>query len=293
MNPPPSYGQVSVSEVSRDTPRDGTRHWRLEDIDFAAVNRAAIAADDRLFYLVTSASFVEILADLYTSNLGQRYSDDAAASAWLNQRWRLEEVQHGDALKAYVRAAWPEFDWDRAYAGFAAEYGAMCTMEQLEHYRGLEMAARCVVEIGTATLYAAIGESTGEPVLRNLALRIKQDEVRHYKQFQKLYRQYRESEGLGLWAVARAVFKRVAEARGEDSNIAFKYAYLGRHPEADAAEIAQAWDKFNRSLGPWGRSHYPYRMAVSMLLALLPMPEFFRKCARGPLIGVAKMKMFG
>jgi hypothetical protein len=269
------------------------RHWRLQDIDYSAVRHEAIEGDEQLFYLVTGASFVEILADLYTSNLGQRYADDAAASAWLSEHWRSEEVQHGDALKAYARAAWPDFDWDRAYAGFAAEYGAMCTMEQLEHYRGLEMAARCVVEIGTATLYNSLERSTREPVLRDLAARIKQDEVRHYKQFQKLYRQYRDSEGLGFWAVARAVFKRIAEARGEDANIAFKHAYLGRHPGARSDEIASAWLAFNRSLGPWARSHYPYRMAVSMLLALLPMPEFLRRGMKWPLEGVARLVMFG
>jgi len=269
------------------------RHWRLQDIDFSAVSREAIEGDEQLFYLVTGASFVEILADLYTSNLGQRYADDAAASAWLSEHWRSEEVQHGDALKAYARAAWPDFDWDRAYAGFAAEYGAMCTMEQLEHYRGLEMAARCVVEIGTATLYNSLERSTREPVLRDLAARIKQDEVRHYKQFQKLYRQYRDSEGLGFWAVARAVFKRIAEARGEDANIAFKHAYLGRHPGAGSEEITAAWRAFNRSLGPWARNYYPYRMAVSMFLALLPMPEFLRRGMKWPLEGVARLVMFG
>ncbi|HEY4373386.1 MAG TPA: ferritin-like domain-containing protein [Burkholderiales bacterium] len=274
-------------------PASGYRHWRLDDIDYAGVRRELIAADENLFYLVISASFVEILADLYTTNLGRRYSDDPAASAWLSEKWRSEEIQHGDALKAYARAAWPGFDWEKAYAGFAEEYGAMCTMEQLEHYRGLEMAARCVVEIGTATLYAAIESSTREPVLQDLARRIKQDEVRHYKQFQKIYRQYRASEGLGLWSITRAVFKRVAEARGEDSNIAFKHAYLGRHPGATAEEIARAWGEFNRSLGPWGRSYYPYRMAVSMLLALLPMPEFLRRGMRPPLIGVARLMMFG
>jgi rubrerythrin len=269
------------------------RHWRLEDINYSGVDRAAIAGNDQLFYLVVSASFVEILADLYTANLGQRYSDDAAASGWLNEQWRVEEIQHGDALKAYAQAAWPDFDWERAYQGFAAEYGAMCTMEELEPHRGLEMAARCVVEIGTATLYNGIERSTNEPVLRDLASRIKQDEVRHYKQFQKLYKQYRESEALGFWAIARAVFKRIAEARGEDSNIAFKHAYLGRHPGAEAAEIEAAWQAFNKSLGPWARNFYPYHMAVAMLLALLPMPEILRRSAKRPLEGVARMMMFG
>ena len=271
----------------------GERHWRLEDIDFGAVNREAIAGDDQLFFLVIGASFVEILADLYTANLGQRYADDVPAATWLNEQWRNEEVQHGDALAAYARAAWPEFDWDRAYKGFAEEYGAMCTMEQLEHYRGLEMAARCVVEIGTATLYASVAESTTEPVLRDLAGRIKRDEVRHYKYFQKIYKQYRESEGLGFWAIARAIFKRLVEARGEDANIAFKHAYLGRHPQASSAEIEAAWKAFNRSLGPWARNYYPYKMAVSMLLALLPMPDLLRRGMKRPLEGVARLVMFG
>ena len=39
-------------------------------------------------------------------------------------------------------------------------------------------------------------------------------------------------------------------------------------PQADAAAIKAAWIAFNRSLGPWARRYYPYRMAVTMLLVI-------------------------
>ena len=284
---------MNSSHVFTPAPPPARARWTLSDIDFSAIRHDQVRGDEQLFYLLVCASFVEILADLYTGNLAARYADDAQASGWLREHWQHEEVQHGHALQAYVRAAWPDFDWERAYAGFATEYGAMCTMEQLEPSRALEMAARCVVEVGTATLYRSLEQAAREPVLRGLLARIKADEVAHYKQFQRLYERYGASEKPGFWRVFRTVARRLLEARGEDSAIAYKHAYLGRHPDAGLAEQQAAWRGFQRALGPWARRHYPYRMAVSMLLAVLPLPARVRRGAQRPLVGMARLVLFG
>ena len=54
-------------------------------------------------------------------------------------------------------------------------------MEQLEESRALEIAARCVVETGTATFYTTLHACAREPVLKQLTGLIRRDEVRHYQ----------------------------------------------------------------------------------------------------------------
>ena len=74
---------------------------------------------------------------------------------------------------------WPEFSWERAFGGFYSEYAAACTQEELEPSRALEMAARCVVETGTSTLYQTLNTYATEPVLKQITAHLKSDEVRH------------------------------------------------------------------------------------------------------------------
>ena len=142
-----------------------------------------IRADDAMFLLVTSASFIESGSDTYTGNLLERFADDAEVGGWLREQWEPEELGHGRMLKAYVQHVWPELDWDAAYAGFFAEYAKVCTLQALEPTRGQEMAARCVVEMGTTIYYHALHDACREPVLRELAWNIRGDEVQHYKHF--------------------------------------------------------------------------------------------------------------
>jgi len=97
----------------------------------------------------------------------------------LQQHWLPEELCHGDMLRRYVKHAGPEFDWGRAYAAFMEEYSQLCQLEALESSRGLELAGRCVVEMGTSTYYEAIRDMSEEPVLKQLAGLIRCDEIRH------------------------------------------------------------------------------------------------------------------
>ena len=71
-----------------------------------------------LFFLLVTSSFVEAASDLYARNLSAYYAADADIADWLKGHWEHEEMQHGRALRAYIRAVWPEFDWERANANF-------------------------------------------------------------------------------------------------------------------------------------------------------------------------------
>jgi hypothetical protein len=233
--------------------------------------------DDTLFFFLVMSSFVEAASDLYTRNLSAYYAGDREVEEWLQRHWEHEEIQHGRALRAYVRAVWPEFDWDRANAAFFDEYSAMCTLDEFEPTRGLEMAARCVVETGTSSLYRAIHNYTDEPLLKTLTHHIKRDEVRHFSYFLHFFQRYSAVEVVSRARVARAIIKRIAEAKSEDSLVAYKHVFRVRFPQIPFE--ARHYRDYNRNLKRIMKRNFPFEMSIRMLLkpANLPRP------VRGPL----------
>jgi hypothetical protein len=244
--------------------------WRIEDIDLSAIDRARVREDETLFFLLATASFVEIASHVYTANLARYYAGDQDVRAWLTGRWEQEEIQHGRALRAYVQAVWPEFDWEAANAAFYREYSARCTLAEFEPTRGLELAARCVVETGTATYYRTIHDYTDEPVLKTITGHIKADEVRHYSYFWRFFEAYRARERLGRWRVLRAVARRVVEAFDDDGLIAFRHAFCIRYPGRTFER--RRYDTFQADLKRILRRHFPLEMAVKMLLRPVDLP---------------------
>src|SRR5690348_4711310 len=190
----------------RDAILGAQRHdHRLRPCDALAHRRhrsnahrsSACGGNEDLLLLLCAASFIESGTDLYTSNLTAYFDGDPEVSAWLNDEWEPEELQHGRALKAYINHVWPEFDWDTSFRNFFEEYSTTCSVEEFEKTRALEMVARCVVETGTATLYRAINECSDEPVLKEITDHIRSDEVRHYKHFFKYFKKYNVIEEIG------------------------------------------------------------------------------------------------
>jgi hypothetical protein len=259
--------------------------WSLADIDLSRIEQNVARDDWFFYYLVAAASFIETAADLYTSNLVLHFPDPMARE-WLAKRWQPEELQHGRALRAYTEAAWPGLDWGKGYAAFFGEYSRLCTMEQLEGSRALEMAARCVVETGTATFYTALHDCAPEPVLKQLTSLIRRDEVRHYNHFRTFYLAYQSEERVGRLSVLRALHKRFTEAEREDALIGFKHAWRMLHPgEIFRAEYFAA---FMREVRERLLPHYPYRMAVQMMLQPLQLNRAVQKFAVPPLVRWAR-----
>ena len=263
------------------------QRWTLGDIPWHAIRHAAVTGHEELFYLVTSASFIEITTDLYTRNLIEYFAGDSEVTGWLEHHWEHEELQHGRALATYVRTVWPEFDWEAGFKAFWDEYGAVCTAEQLEPSRGLELAARCVVETGTASLYRALNDITDEPVLKQLTNHIKSDEVRHYKHFYQHYRLYREREGFGRTKVFRAILRRVNEIKSEDSDIALRHVFNQCYPDGSDTQFRQI---SNRAQGLL-RRNIPAEMTVKMLLKPLDLPMRVQNALEKPLAKIAE-KLF-
>lgn len=265
----------------------GRQSWRLEDIPFDAIDTASVRDDEFLFLMLASASFVEILAETYSGNLIEHYQGNTEVTDWLQDFWQKEETQHGRALKAYVQTVWPEFDWEGTHQAFRIEYSSLCTVENLEPQRALELVARCVVETGTSTFYRALHDYAREPVLRQLIDNLKTDEVSHYAHFRRYFNAYNAIERHGVFAVIATIWRRVREVRGEDAYIAFKHVYGGRHP--DQTFLESDWRRHNRLMKRLAHRHYPYLMAIKMLIKPIPMVESIKRVLQWPLVGLVRL----
>jgi hypothetical protein len=263
--------------------------WSLDDIPYERLDRDLVRDDERLFCLTAASSFVEITSETYTRNLVEFCAGDDEVVDWLEQGWQHEEVQHGAALRRYVETAWPDFDWPSAYSSFVAEYDQYCKVELLAPTRALEMAARCVVETGTASFYRMLSDATGEPVLRRLTAFISRDEVDHYKHFYRFFLRYAEDERPSRAAIFRTLMQRTGNVDAEDAAIAFKHAWLGRAP--GASYEPEDYAEFRRSVRGWGKNHYRFEMATKMVLKPLRLGGFGARIAV-PLATAAARRFF-
>ena len=258
-----------------ETRRPG--HWTIRDIPFDSIDRQRARADPFLVYLVAGASFVEITSDLYASNLAEYFTGDDALGRWLTERWEREERQHGEALKRYAETVWPELDWERAYRGFYAEYAPYCEVAKLGPTRALELVARCVVETGTATFYATLSRVSPEPVLGQLASRIRDDEHRHYNLFLYHFGRWAKAEATGRRAVLAALRSRMSELDREDIYCAIKHVYQVLNPDRTFNDAD--YQSVQRHYAGLARHHYPFRTAARMLLRPLRMSPVLQSTA--------------
>lgn len=260
--------------------------WTLDSIDFSRIDAQRMRANDDLMCLLCVSSFIESGSDLYTRNLVIHYQGDEEVQTWLADHWEPEELQHGRALRTYVEQVWPDFDWETTFNSFIEEYAAVCKPELLEPSRCLEMAARCVVEMGTATLYRAIHEHTDEPVLKDLTRRIKSDEVRHYSYFYRYFRKYQQKKYHGRIQVLRTLVHRLREIGNEDGDIAMHHVFAARHPEylVDKAAFRKASDRIYHFV----RAHLAPEMAVKMLIKPLDLPPRIHSGLQPPLTWAAR-----
>jgi hypothetical protein len=262
-----------TERIARHAPDAGPRsssgqRWSLADIPWHAIRHDAVAQSDAFFYLVASASLMESATDLYTENLIEFFAGDEEVTSWLEHYWLPEELQHGRALRRYVEAAWPEFAWERAFRRFVEEFRPFCDAA-LESARSLEMASRCVVEMGTASYYTTLSRASPEPVLSLLARRIVEDEVRHYKHFYRFFRKYRDAESPSRAAVVPALWRRLRMSGGDDSFIVLKHVYGARYPGAPFD--TGVYRNLRRECCDLVRDHLPHEMSVRMLLKPLAL----------------------
>lgn len=198
--------------------------WTLDDIDWGRFEAAKVDPD--LLKVAKAASLVERNAQDYAAYLCSVFSDDPEVLRTAHE-WAAEEVQHGMALGRWARMADPSFDFEGAFQHFIAEI--KLPLDATESVRGSrtgEWVARCVVEVGTSSMYTALAQAAEEPVLKQICQHIAADEFRHYKLFYSHLRRYLQSERVGFWRRLKVAWGRAAEA--EDDELAYAY-YAANH----------------------------------------------------------------
>lgn len=267
----------------RDTP--DRQHWRLDDIDYDAIDHSAIADNEDMFYLLMSASFIETGSDTYAANLGEHYAAYPDIQDWLAGAWEHEELQHGASLRRYVETVWPSFAWQQAYDSFFAEYAQLCTVEELFPDRRLEMVARCVVETGTTAYYHTLRSLSDEPVLSALLGHIRSDEIGHFKHFLAYFKALQAEAPIGRTRIAGALYSRLKELRESDSDVALRHVFahkgaLFSQPQRSFADVAQRiYQLISTGL--------PADLAVRMLLKPLLLPPKVESYLHAPISKLA------
>ena len=276
---------ISAASDAGSGRRPGGRRWTLDDIAWHQIRREAAAPSIGLFYLVASASLMESATDLYTANLVDYFAGDDEITSWLEDHWLPEELQHGRALRRYVEAVWPEFDWEAVNRRFVEEFKPFCDIA-LERVRGVEMASRCVVETGTASYYTTLSRISVDPVLSRLTRLIAEDEVRHYKHFYRYFRRYRQDQGLSRAAIAPGLWRRLRMTGGNDSFIVLKHVHAARYPEAPFD--LRVYRDIRRQCRELSLAHFPHEMSVRMLLKPLALGHRSQRLALPVLVALAR-----
>lgn len=237
--------------------------WSLDDIAWSAL--APDRVDSDLLEAVKTAALVEANSADYVRYLHNVFADDPAFREAASY-WGVEERQHGDALGRWAEAVDPTFSYEQSLARFRAGY--QIPLDAAQSVRGScagELVARCVVESGTCSFYSAIRDRTTEPVLKQIAGFIAQDEARHYRLFKTHLERYLAERKLGFFERCRIAYARVAEA--DDDELAYAYysaniATLPTPRDYERRECARAYSR--RTLQLYELKHL--RAALHMIL---------------------------
>jgi rubrerythrin len=202
------------------------KHWTLDDIAWDRFEPDRV--DPEILRIIKAASMVEQNGADYAVYLNNVFAGDREFQAAADE-WALEEVQHGQALKRWAQLADPQWDFEASFKRFTDTYRLpLDVRESVRGSRCGELIARCIVETGTSSYYAALAEATSEPVLQQVCRKIAADELRHYKLFYTHMQRYQDSEKLGFWGRLRTGLGRILESEDDELACAYWAANGGR-----------------------------------------------------------------
>ena len=246
--------------------------WTLRDIAWQELDRSKV--DEDTLRIVKAASMVEFNGRDYARYLERVFEGDDAfvAAAW---SWAEEEVQHGEALRRWAEIADPGWDFEAAFRRFTEGFSLPLDAEaSVRGSRCGELIARCVVEIGTSSYYSALGDSTEEPVLRQICKNIASDEFRHYKLFYDHMKRYQEAEKPWLVERLKVALGRMAE--GEDDELGYAY-YAANHVAGPYDRKACIAAYGSRALPRYGPGHVKLAAHMTMkAVGLKPQSRYGR-----------------
>lgn len=232
-----------------------SQYWSLDDIEWERFERSKVDAE--LLSVVKTAALVEANSPDYVAYLRGVFSEDPDFCRAVDV-WGAEEAQHGEALARWATLADPSFDFKESLRRVQKD-GYKLPLDAEQSVRGSragELIARCVVESGTTSFYSAMHDSTDEPVLKQIASCIAQDEIRHFTLFRRTLAKCEAEMGrLPLRRRFGVVFGRMAEKDDDEFAYAYYAANLAHQGGAsyDREECALKYER--GALGLYGFSH--------------------------------------
>jgi hypothetical protein len=239
--------------------------WTLDDIPWDRFDRSKLDAD--VVRIVKAASLVEYNGGAYAHHLCRIFDDDLEFQR--NARhWGEEEIQHGQALARWAALADPNYDFaaafDRFQEGYRVDFD--CDLSRRGSRSG-EMIARCMVEVGTSSYYAALRDGVREPVLKEICRNIAADEIRHYKLFYRNLTRCLEHERIGFWRRLRVGVGRIAEAQDDELAYAY-YTANGAPGPFDRRRFSRAYER--RAFALYREQHVRHLVAMAFKAIGLP-----------------------
>lgn len=240
--------------------------WQLADVPWTGLVREAV--EPAVLAAVKTAALVEANSADYVTYLDNVFAGDRAFLAAV-ARWGEEEAQHGAALAQWAGMVDPEFDFAASLAHFRAGYRLpLGARDSVRGSRTGELLARCVVESGTCSFYAALRDRTREPVLKYICHRIAQDEARHYRLFQLHYARHLRDTPLWWWRRLRIALGRVGETDDDELAHAYFSANHALAPNPPTYRRRQCGRAYQRlATGLYGERHV--RTVVAMIAQAL------------------------
>jgi rubrerythrin len=265
---------VAANELTSESA--AMKHWTLDQIPWASFDPTKV--DPEIVKVIKAASVVEYNGADYADYLC-RVFDDSPEFQTLIRNWAREEVQHGAALARWAKLADPDFDFDLSFKRFTEGYKApLDASASVRGTRSGELVARCIVETGTSSYYAALNEATDEPVLKQICRNIAADELRHYKLFYAHLDRYLAQERLGAWGRLKVAGARIFES--EDDELAYAY-FAANHPREIYQRRKYSRAYARRAYGYYRRHHVERGIAMVLkVVGLSPTGRLNRFLSR-------------
>jgi hypothetical protein len=250
--------------------------WALDEIPWHRFDRSKLDPD--VVRIVKAASLVEANGGAYAHHLCRIFEDDPDFQRSA-RRWGEEEIQHGQALARWAALADPSYDFAATFDRFQERYRVDfdCDVSRRGSRSG-EMIARCMVEVGTSSYYAALRDGVREPVLKEICRNIAADEIRHYKLFYRNMMRCLERERIGCWRRLRVGFGRMAEAQDDELACAYHAANDAESPY-DRRRHSRAYER--RAFALYREQHVRHIVAMAFkAVGLSPRGQFARAASR-------------
>jgi hypothetical protein len=215
--------------------------------------RAIVRFNGLLFHSLAAASFLETAVPLHVNRLNPVFAARPDVVLWLEQVWWPQRAEHGQRLRAYLEATWPEFDWKSAYQEFYESYRPRSGLEGRGAGAALEALGLCVTAAQAAVFYRALANCADEPGLRALARQAACHHGACFDYFSALFERCKRVERVGLATSWRAVRAACRSARDFDARAAFEP--LGRHWGGTPTVPVLAYGEFRSRMAPLIQRH--------------------------------------